>query len=209
LKPGYKNIHTTEAISKALEEHKVNAVEGVLSHDLNKWLIDGNNVILNKDNFEARVEEHEYAVHEVYALDIIVSTGEGKTRETELRTTVYKRALERAYNLKTKHGRAFFHTLSEKFPALCFSTRNFEDEISTKLGVAECLKHDLLNGYPVLTEKKGEVVAHFKYTVAIMPKQTLILAGLPVDLASYKPDNKITDERLIALLNTSISKTKK
>lgn len=142
----------------------------MLSHDLKKYLIDGNNVILNKESFDQRVEEHEYAVHEVYAIDVIVSTGEGKTRETELRTTVYKRALERAYNLKTKHGRAFFHTLCEKFPALCFSTRNFEDEISTKLGVAECLKHDLLNGYPVLTEKKGDLVAHFKYTAAIMPK---------------------------------------
>ena len=142
----------------------------MLSHDLKKYLIDGNNVILNKETFDQKVEEHEYEVHEVFAIDVFVSSGEGKTKETELRTTVYKRALERSYNLKTKHGRAFFHTLSEKFPALCFSTRNFEDEISTKLGVSECLKHDLLNGYPVLTEKKGEVVSHFKYTVAIMPK---------------------------------------
>jgi len=38
-------------------------------------------------------------------LDVVVSTGEGKTKESELRTTVYKRALERTYNLKTKHGR--------------------------------------------------------------------------------------------------------
>lgn len=41
-------------------------------------------------------------------MDFIVSTGEGKTKETELRTTVFKRAIERSYSLKTKHGRAFF-----------------------------------------------------------------------------------------------------
>lgn len=133
-------------------------------------MIDGNNVIINKEVFDQKVDKHEYNVNEVYAIDVIVSTGEGKPKETELRTTVYKRALERSYNLKTKHGRIFFHELSEKFPALCFSSRNFEDEITTKLGVSECLKHDLLNSYPVLTEKKGEYVAQFKYTVAIMPK---------------------------------------
>lgn len=209
LKPGAKNTDTTEVISKTIEQFKVNAIEGVLSHDLKKYLIDGNNVILNKETFDQKVEEHEYAVHEVFALDLFVSTGEGKTKETELRTTVYKRALERAYNLKTKHGRAFFHTLCEKFPALCFSTRNFEDEISTKLGVSECLKHDLLNGYPVLTEKKGEYVAHFKYTVAIMPKQTLILSGLPLDVAGFKPDNNIVDEKIKALLDTPILKKDK
>jgi len=70
--------------------------------------------------------------------------------------------------LKTKHGRAFFYELTEKFPSLCFSSRAFEDEITTKLGVSECLKHDLLNPYPVLLEKSGELVAHFKVTALIL-----------------------------------------
>jgi len=69
---------------------------------------------------------------------MIVSTGEGKTKESELRTTVYKRAIERSYSLKTKHGRAFFHEMIEKYPSLCFSSRSFEDEITTKLGINEC-----------------------------------------------------------------------
>lgn len=181
------------------------AIDGVLSHDLKKYLIDGNNVILNKETFESKVEEHEYSVNEVYAIDVIVSTGEGKTKETELRTTVYKRALERAYNLKTKHGRAFFHALCEKFPALCFSTRNFDDEISTKLGVSECLKHDLLNDYPVLTEKKGEIVSQFKYTVAIMPKQTLIISGLPINIAQFTPDHTIINDKIKLLLDVTLS----
>jgi len=40
--------------------------------------------------------------------------------------------------------------LIEKYPSLCFSTRSFEDEITTKLGVSECLKNDMLNDYPTL-----------------------------------------------------------
>ena len=36
-------------------------------------------------------EKCEFAVHEVYALDVLVSTGDGKPRESEVRTTVYKK----------------------------------------------------------------------------------------------------------------------
>jgi hypothetical protein len=46
--------------------------------------------------------------------------------------------------------------------------RAFDDEITAKLGVKECCEHDLLNFYPVLLEKPGEVVASFKYTVVLM-----------------------------------------
>jgi len=51
--------------------------------------------------------------------------------------------------------------------------RAFEDEITTKLGIKECMEHDLLNPYPVLAEKTGEIVAHFKYTVLILKSSTM------------------------------------
>jgi hypothetical protein len=34
-------------------------------------------------------------VNDVFVLDVVVSTGDGKSKESEFRTTVYKRALER------------------------------------------------------------------------------------------------------------------
>lgn len=101
------------------------ALEGVLSHDLKKHMIDGNNVIINKETYDLKVEHHEFQINEVYALDILVSTGEGKPKESEYKTTVYKRALEKNYNLKTKHGRQFYREMTERFPTLCFSCRNF------------------------------------------------------------------------------------
>ena len=36
-------------------------------------------------------EKCEFDVHEVYAIDILVSTGDGKAKEKDTRTTVYKR----------------------------------------------------------------------------------------------------------------------
>ena len=68
-------------ISKVSESYGVNPLEGVLSHDLKKHLIDGNKVIINKETFEQKVEDQEFQVNDVIALDIYVSSGEGKTKE--------------------------------------------------------------------------------------------------------------------------------
>ena len=43
------------------------------------------------------------------------------------------------------------------------------------------MKHDLLEGYPVLTENKGDIVAQFKYTIMILKNRTCIIAGLDFD----------------------------
>lgn len=72
--------------------------------------------------------------------------------------------------------------------------RAFEDEITAKLGVKECAEHDLLNFYPVLLEKPGEVVASFKYTVLIMPGGTVQITGLPFDEKLFKSDKAVADE---------------
>lgn len=54
-----------------------------------------------------KVEEDEFEENEVYAVDIVVSTGEGKAKvKDEKETTVYKRALDMEYNLKMKVRRA-------------------------------------------------------------------------------------------------------
>jgi hypothetical protein len=42
---------------------------------------------------------------------------------------------------------------------LPFSIRGFEDLTGAKVGVKECLNHDLMMAYPVLTDKQGEFVA--------------------------------------------------
>lgn len=49
-------------------------------------------------------EKCEFAVHEVYAIDILVSTGDGKAKEKDTRTTVYKRT-PNIYSLKMKTSR--------------------------------------------------------------------------------------------------------
>jgi methionine aminopeptidase len=69
--------------------------------------------------------------------------------------------------LKLKSSRAFFQEINKKYPTLPFSIRAFEDSTAAKVGVKECLNHDLLTSYPVLVEKSGEIVAQFKATIAV------------------------------------------
>jgi methionine aminopeptidase len=121
------NTSVTEVIAKVCAEYETTPVEGVLSHKMKKHLIDGNDVIINKETPEQKVEEFELAPGDVIGLDIFVSTGEGKPKEGDYRTTVYKRELDTQYNLKIKSARAFFSEVNKKYPTLPFSIRAFEE----------------------------------------------------------------------------------
>ena len=45
--------------------------------------------------------------------------------------------------------RYVFNEMNHRFPTLPFSLRALEDEKQARMGVVECLKHDLLHPYPV------------------------------------------------------------
>jgi len=95
----------------------------------------------------------------VLVLDVYVSSGDGMGREIDQRTTVYKREMDQQYSLKSKSSRSFFSEVNKKYPTLPFSIRGFEDLTGAKVGIKECLNHDLIMAYPVLAEKPGEIVA--------------------------------------------------
>lgn len=205
IKPGQNNNQVTSLIAKVCESYEVNAVEGVLSHELKKHLIDGNKVILNKETFDQKTEEQEFAIHDVFDFEVMVSSGEGKPKELDVRCTVFKRALDQVYNLKVKQSRQFYNEVLNKYPSFCFSLNAFEDELSAKLGVKECLQHDLLIPYPVLADKAGTFVAVFRTTVMITKGKTTALTGLPVDDAQFKTEHSIKDEQILALLSVIFS----
>jgi len=143
----------------------------------------------------------------VYTVDIVMSTGEGKPIERDSRTTVFKRAVDQAYMLKMKASRYVFNEVNKKFPTLPFTIRALDDEKQARMGVVECMKHDLLVGYPVLFEKQGDFVAHVKYTILLLPSGTVKVTGVAVNPELYQSDKTVSDE-IKAILATS-SKTKK
>ena len=58
-------------------------------------------------------------------IDILVSSGEGKVKGCDFRSTVFKRVLENAYLLKMDKARAFFSTVNRNYPTLPFSIADF------------------------------------------------------------------------------------
>jgi curved DNA binding protein len=124
---GSKNADVTEVMNKVTAEYDCNMVQGVLSHIQKKFVIDGNKVIIGKETAEQSVEEWTFVPGEVIHIDVYVSTGEGKPKLAENRTTVYKRELQNNYNLKLQKSRQFFAEANKRFPSLPFSLRAFED----------------------------------------------------------------------------------
>ena len=57
-------------------------------------MIDGNEVIINKETPEQRVEDWEFAPGDVISLDVFTTTGEGMGKESDRRTMVYKREMD-------------------------------------------------------------------------------------------------------------------
>lgn len=178
LKPGATNTSLTQYFTKAAEAFGVNPVEGVLSHQMKQFVIDGNKVIIQKTvPGEQAVDEEEFEENDVFAIDIIMSTGEGKpTERDEKKQMVFKRAVDQNYNLKMKVSREIFSKITTDHPTLPFSLRQYDDA-RARLGMKECLEHELFTTYPVLEEKEGELVAHMKYTVLMTSEGVQRITG--------------------------------
>ncbi|MFM1912308.1 MAG: hypothetical protein RIR51_146 [Bacteroidota bacterium] len=128
IKPGNTNNAVTNYTKTICDSYKVTPVEGVLSHRMRRDIIDGPEVIINHSTFDQKVEERPFAHGDVFGLDVIVSTGEGKLRESEFRCNVFKRAIENVYKLKTDSGRRLLAVVEQNFHTFPFSFNSFDNE---------------------------------------------------------------------------------
>ncbi|GJV68324.1 ERBB-3 binding protein 1 [Tanacetum coccineum] len=130
------------------------------------------NVVLSVANLDTRVDDVEFEENELYAIDIVTSTGDSKLLD-EKQTTIYKRAVYKNYHLKIKSSRFIFSEISQKFPIMPFSARPIAktnvfcsnsncmsyvghtalEKKHAWLGLVECVNYELLQPYPVLHEK--------------------------------------------------------
>ena len=121
-------------------------------------------------------EIHEFKQHEVYAVDVLLSTGDGKNQEKDAKTTVFKKT-GLTYMLKMKTSREFFSQVGKSYGPMPFNLRNCEEEKKARMGVVECVKHQVLQPFHVLYEKDGAFVAQFKFTVLLMPNGPMKITG--------------------------------
>lgn len=201
LKDGTSNYAVTEAVQKIASEYKCKPIEGMLSHQLKQFKIDGEKTIIQNPTI-AQKKEHEkctFEKYEVYAMDVLVSTGEGLGKELDTKISIYKKT-EENYLLKLKASRAFYAEVKKKYGTMPFNLRNFEEEAKAKMGVHECVTHKLVEPFQVLYEKHNEIVAQFKNTVLILPNGLTVVTGSPFDAASFESEHSLQDEEMKKLL---------
>merc|ERR1712131_160521 len=98
--PGVENTKVTDVVSKISESYGCKAVEGMLSYQMVKDTIDGKKTII-KNPTEKQRQEHEkceFAVNEVYAIDMLITTGDGKSREMDFRKPFIRENQTRSIN---------------------------------------------------------------------------------------------------------------
>lgn len=206
VKPGNQNFAVTDTVTKIGEVYKCKPVEGMLSFQLQQGRIDGEKTIVQNPTEAQRkeVEKNEFEIHEVYGIDVIVSTGDGQGKEQDTRVTIFRKTDE-TYNLKLKASRQFYSKVVKSHGTMPFNIRSFEDEKKAKLGLAECVAHKLVDPYPVLYDKAGEYVAQFKFTVLLMPSGQHKITGIPLDVSMFESEHEIEDPELLKIISSSVS----
>jgi curved DNA binding protein len=214
IQAGNTNVQVTKAVERVAKAYGVTPISSVRMHQMKRYVLDGVKEVALKEPSPEELEEGEEKVPqctfeqgEVYAVDVAMSTGDGKAKPGILRTTVYKRNVETNYRLKMKASRFVLSEVDKKFPTLPFTLRHFGDEErQAKMGVTECVAHGLLTPYPSLHEKTGKV-AHFKCTVLLLPSGTSRVTGL--DLPAYFTTTKEPDEETKRVLGEIADATAK
>jgi curved DNA binding protein len=186
IRSGHKNSEVTDVFAKVAKDFGVNVVEAVLSHKLRRFTLDDEAVIISKETSDNHVDTVDFEEPQCWSIDVIMTTGEGKPKLGEAKTTVFKRVPDEKYSLKQASSREMLNHVAKVYDNLAFSQRSVREVVGSKalLAFKEMGEHGMLNEYPVLYEKKGDFVAQFKFTVLATPKQIEKLNSAPLPYVS-------------------------
>lgn len=210
LRPGANTGDVSKAVQQIAADFGCTPVENMLSHQLSRNVIDGEKAVLFNptDQLKKDHKDHQIEQDEVYSLDIIISTGDGKAKLFDGKPTILKKT-DASYQLKMRNSRAFLTEVSKKFGSLPFSIRACEDEKKAKIGMLECVKHGVLQPYDMLLEKEGNFVVQCKMQVILTASGTMRVTDAPLPVSLVKSDHKVKDKALFQLINSSLSGKKK
>ena len=199
---GKTNKDVTASVERVAKAYNVTPISSVRMHQMKRYVLDGVKEVALKeagpeDPEEEKVPDCKFEQAEVYAVDVAMTTGDGKARPGVLRTTIFKRNVEKQYLLKVKAARQVLAEVDKKYPTMPFTMRHLSDLRTAKLGINECIGHGLLTPYPSLHDYSGKV-AHFKCTVLLLPSGTSRVTGL--SLPSYFKTETQPDEETAKIL---------
>jgi len=233
LKPGNVNRDITKIIQKTTKAYHCVPIQNMASYNIEKDVVEGEKSILqnpidqmqskmnrekNKDESPTGTEDKtketsallgekaSIEVNDVWAIDVLASTGDGKVNPSQIKTSLYRRDPNSSYQLKMKTSREVLSKCTEDHGFMTFSLRSFDNEQRTRLGLKENVSHEVIQEHPVMQEKPGNYVCQFKYTVLVLPNGLLKITGLDFEGDLYDTEYTIEDKEISTLLTQSISK---
>jgi len=209
IKAGNTNEQVTSAIAKVAETFGVQLIQGTMMHQMKRFVIDAAKMICLVEEEEQRIEQCTFETGEVYCIDVAVSTGDGKCREADVPTTVFKRIVERTYNLRQRFARQLIAEITNKSPTVPFTLRSMGTESQARAGLRECLANELLLPYPVMVEREDETIVHVKCTVLLLPSGTTRITGLTYEAGSFNSDKTVDEETAAILAQAGKKKRRK
>jgi len=215
IKVGEKNWAVTDAVNKVAASFDCKPIEGMLSCQQSKNLIDGKKrIILNPpEGARTGVDACTFEEGEVWGMDILVTNGsDGKPKQvSNARTSIYQRVADITYQLKLKTSRAVFSEIQKKAGPFPFNIRNLEDEKKARVGIHEAEQHGLLKPYDVQQSAPGTFVAGFHFTLALTPTGPVLVTEPPVwyNSEKVKSEKGLQDPTLKELLSKVMREPKK
>ncbi|SCZ94027.1 BZ3500_MvSof-1268-A1-R1_Chr6-1g08374 [Microbotryum saponariae] len=209
VKPGIKNWEITDVIKKVLSEYEsvgVKGVEGVLSHQHEQNSIEAKKGIVAFPSMSQRADSDNaylFEEGEVYGLNVLVTNGEKAFKTADRSATTIFSKTSTTYNLKMKTSRATFSEITKKAGPFPFTLRVLEEEAKARMGVKECVDHNLLKPYEVLTtDKTTDLSAQVFLTFALTKTGVTRLSLAPTWFSEDKVQGSVKlSEELKALVN--------
>ncbi|CAO3702026.1 unnamed protein product [Rhizopus stolonifer] len=194
-------MEVTKTVDKIAEAYGVKPVEGMLSNNQTQNKTDGDKqIILNPtDAHLSGFKRTDFGENEVWCVDILVSSGEGKVRPLKTRTTIYKKTDIR-YQLKMSTARAVYSEIQQKAGAFPFSLRDLEDERKARMGIVEAAKHQTVLPHDVVYERDGAFVAQYLTTLLVTKKGNIMATNPRFDAVQVETEKSVKDEELVKLL---------
>ncbi|KAH7817555.1 putative proliferation-associated protein 1 [Monocercomonoides exilis] len=233
LVPGTKTIAISAIIKKIAAAYGVFPVDGVLSHCMKRFVIDGNKTIpnlLSASNIPMDPNA-EVELDDVFCIDVVMSTKEPKTNKRgqiipevegepipppaapkelgdKFRPTVYKRNVEEQFMLRLKTSRQLMSEIQKKHATFPFSIRSLRTKLP-RIGIKEMIEHNMLSTYPPMFLKPGTFVAQVKLTCIVTEKGVQVLCGgaasASILSAAHHSEKAITDPEILSILQKPLT----
>jgi methionine aminopeptidase len=155
--------------------------KGFMSTDDSKYMVlnykkyyDTNDNLISSQNIN-----YEFEKDDVYTINLsVIPSDNGNEENIKYKVSddchIY-RLNEYEYSLKLKSSRTFYSTIKSKHSTYGFLFDDYKESSQYKIGLNECLSHNIINKYPIVYVNKNTPVITKKFTIIVGDSKSKIL----------------------------------